>query len=334
MTVLLTIEILGLAALLACCVDCQRNGAATNATRRGSETNRPEPNQHRADPIPAEQGGGPAARRLEDTLGPLEVDAAPVHVLGFPLNVAITVGARNPSASLKRLPLAGAESLNGVEITIVRRGAGGAPFVHKPADPLVDEQSGAVSFSLRPGERRRMLLEVSELLPASTTPGTYELRLSYRAEWGSSTKGPPKSIDFRAPGAREKAELDRRRPELERAGAWDAWTLSPLERSSGPPSSTQEPSLLFYELWRYLRDPRTRLMSVDLKLVDALAPLYAPEAALLKAELLAARGDRRAYERQLEQVRRRYPGMRWWLEAMANGTSELRVRHPGEAWVR
>jgi hypothetical protein len=70
-----------------------------------------------------------------------------------------------------------------------------------------------------------------------------------------------------------------------------------------------------------------RLPTIPLDRLDVLGGLFAPEREALRAELLAARDDTAAFERQVQKVKGDYPGLAAWMEAIVAGESEI-------AWTR
>ncbi len=79
---------------------------------------------------------------------------------------------------------------------------------------------------------------------------------------------------------------------------------------------------------RYLIFGEPLLKRADLRTLRALDGLYAPEAAVLKAELLHARGRLRAYRQQLKIVAS-YPGMKHAVEFLESGSYEIEHAREG-----
>jgi hypothetical protein len=74
---------------------------------------------------------------------------------------------------------------------------------------------------------------------------------------------------------------------------------------------------------RFLMYGPTELADVDPAMFDVLGGVYAPDAEALRAEVLAARGDRAALAKQLALARAATPGLGPWLASIESGTSFL-----------
>ncbi|MEM7152422.1 MAG: hypothetical protein AAF799_06235 [Myxococcota bacterium] len=285
-----------------------------------------------ATPPAASNGSAPSQ---PTGVGVQQVDVAPTHVLGFPLLVGLTVQAKDSRASVNGLPLPGLDSLAGVEVTLTRRGET-EPAAHRAANPMVDEELGLFGFDLRPGEQRRLLFDASIALPEGLAPGPYQLRIRYADEdqliAAPTDAEPPVSIELLAPTPPQQAQLAALKPELDQVRTWGRWTALPPADPS-PPSLRRDDPLRYHVLLRHLGDRRALLSTLDLDVLERLGSSLEPEAALLRAELLAARGDAEGLTRQAEHIRARFPGLQARLEAIEAGRSEHRAAHPSDPWV-
>jgi hypothetical protein len=70
-----------------------------------------------------------------------------------------------------------------------------------------------------------------------------------------------------------------------------------------------------------------RLAAIPLARLDVLDGLFEPEREALRAELLAARKDPAALASQVANVKRRFPDLTYWMNAILAGESEI-------AWTR
>ena len=77
---------------------------------------------------------------------------------------------------------------------------------------------------------------------------------------------------------------------------------------------------------RYLFRGDQELTGDDLARLDALDGLYAPQAAALRAELLALLGDSAAAE-AAAAVRQTWPALSWWIDDVEAGAGTI-------AWER
>lgn len=97
-------------------------------------------------------------------------------------------------------------------------------IVERTPTPMLEPEAGRYGESLGAGETRRMLTDLSPLIPGTLAPGRYEPRLQYvtpRRAYG------PKSISvvFRTPTSSEAAQLTLLEPERKRAANWASWTV-------------------------------------------------------------------------------------------------------------
>jgi hypothetical protein len=189
------------------------------------------------------------------------------------------------------------------------------------AETLVDEELGAQGFTLRPGEHRRLLLDLSALLPQEFSAGAYRLELEY-GERGVATVSGSAGIRFGAPRSEQRTRLEGLRPRFDRARSWAAWSeLLPFEEA--PLSIPRGDPLAYYEVLRYLRARRDHLGDVDPAVLDVLPDALSPEREILAAEILRARGRTPTLSEHLERLRALHPGLRYWLDALESGRSLL-----------
>jgi hypothetical protein len=251
------------------------------------------------------------------SLAPLEVALPTRWAVGSPLIAAITLRIAAPAARRHGLRLpslartAGAIGLwlvNDVRLPVARVEAADGDDGHR------------AHFSLGSGEARRILIEISPLLPRSLAPGRYTLQLGYAS--GGGTVAPPLPIDVAMPSRDEEQALAALTPALEEG--WGSW---PWQRGDAPagPFDPRDP-LLYLRVLRYLCRGPHELAAVDPAVLDVLRASHGPESLALRAELAWARGDRASFESLAEHVRRHAPGVVWWLDAIAAGQSDLAFR--------
>lgn len=249
----------------------------------------------------------------ELTLG---VELLDEYVAGFPVHVALTVmyrvdGIGQPGVSYMN-SLTEAPALDpfaepdvvGFEVreahteTVVVRTT--------PVEPPVDASSVA-SFQLEPNVPRRVLVDLSTDL-RRVQPGTYRLRITYTADWNEVTSEPLLFV-LRAP-----TENELLLPKVAEGETWREWTLF-----GGGETGTSERG----DPARFNRVARTLLRGDDRDpaILDSLDGLYAPEAAVMMLELLAANGV--DVVRATEAVRERYPELGWWIDGVAKGEGRI-----------
>ncbi|WP_063816003.1 hypothetical protein [Sorangium cellulosum] len=254
------------------------------------------------------------------------IDVEPEYVLGFPVYVGMTIGSAPPSASLMRLPLPSPAALRGAVGLRLWRPGEAEPFFEEAPTAVVDPELSAPSFRLRAGEIRRLLVEISELLPDDLSAGAVDGQLLYGAppHIAESARG---RLLFREPMDAERASLDELRTEVEAAGSFGRWLRRPPSDPSrlAPPTDRGDP-LRYPRLIKYLIHGPEGLDTVDPALLNVLGGVFAPEAYGLAAELLAAR-DPGAFAGYAQQVKAAYPALAAWMDAIAAGQSEI-------AWAR
>lgn len=256
-------------------------------------------------------------------LGPLEVDMPAEHIVGFPLLIGLTVRADAPNAGLRRLPLAMLSRLSGsIGLRLVDNS--GVEVAATRPHPVDAPDLGLPIFNLLPGESRRMLVEVGEVLPFSTIKeGTYQLHVTY-ASTRSSTTGDPSPISLRFPTPYEKGVLQSLWASRGNLLSWGDWALAPApdRTKTGEGFVVGDPSVYLRAL-RHLRESDQELGSIDPALLDVITGPPVKEALLLKAELAHARGDRAAFQALQTLVQQHLPGLTWWITKILEGRSDF-----------
>jgi hypothetical protein len=253
------------------------------------------------------------------SLGPLHAEIQPLHVLGEPLFAAITVAASSPHVALGPLPLPTLSQWSGA-IGWVIQDVMGLVWTRTEPHPMIDRWHDSPTFDLGPGERRRILLELTQGL-ANPRVGDHQVYLLY-ADSRQCVASMPLPLQVRGPTAAEADRLMFIDAERAKAPSWDAWTRLP----SAHPESLRGPfdpadPMRYLRLCRYLYCGTDPLERVDPRVVDCLGSFFAPEAALLEAEILVAHGVPMAHlaPRLLEA----FPAMRWWVARLEKGMSDI-----------
>jgi len=251
-------------------------------------------------------------------LRPLAVETDTVYIAGFPVHVAVTIAGPG-NTTFHRLPYAdfiSDQGAFGVKLSTV---ADGSPIASiDPADAL-DEDLGMSAITLRPGEQRRMLIDLSGFFPAGSQPGEYQGILSY-GPLETRTLSAPFRLMIYAPDQGQKAELALLANDLREAGSWGQWTLRP---PSNPDLFTAPDGS---DPLRFNRIVKGLLFTKDfpIEALRVLTGLYRPEGAALAADLLASREDDTAYRSLVDDIRQRFPGLEWWLKKTESGASRVR----------
>lgn len=89
-----------------------------------------------------------------------------------------------------------------------------------------DEDTGVPTSVLSVGERRRWLLDLSEILPDALDPGHYQATVSFGPA-NLRTKVGSIALQFRAPLPEEQKTLDALAEEVQNRGTWGQWTSLP-----------------------------------------------------------------------------------------------------------
>lgn len=271
-----------------------------------------------------EQSDDTGEDRIEPPgLGPLNADVPREHVIGFPLLAGITVRVDQPNAGLRQLPLPILSRLAG-SVGLSLADASGSEIARKDPRPVPAQDLGIPVFHLVPGETRRALVEVSDVLPfRKIGAGRYLLRVLY-ASPQSRTASDPAPITVREPTARDQDALDALALERSAAGTWGDWTmLSATDRSAlSGPFDPADP-LLYLRVLRYLREGAENLSAIDPSILDGISGPPAKEALLLRAELAWARADRAAFQAIAAHVQQNHPGLDWWVKKIAEGRSDI-----------
>lgn len=256
-------------------------------------------------------------------LGPLDAELPSEHVLGFPLLAGITIRVDQPDAGLRHLPLPILSRLAG-SVGLSLDSPGGSEIARRDPRSIPTLDMGTPVFHLVPGETRRTLVEVSDILPFRTIgKGRYLLRVLY-ASPRSRTISDPAPIQVREPTLSEQQALNALTRERAAAGTWGDWAMLPAtDRAAlAGPFDPADP-LVYLRVLRYLREGAEDLSFIDPAILGAVSGPPAKEAIVLRAELAWARGDQTTFEAIAATVQNQYPGLLWWINKIAEGRSDL-----------
>jgi hypothetical protein len=264
--------------------------------------------------VVAGEGGGAA---LPSDLQVLPLQHLQTYVLGFPIHVAVTVRAA-PSVSFNRLLFPDLGDLRDtVALTLDRQDAPGQHTV--TPQPVIEPEAGHFPQRLEAGETRRMLVDLSPLLPPDLPPGRYRMTLSFVTP-RQSVPAPPVVLNLRAAAPAEQARREALAPDRERHATWAEWSLScPAAAASAPQAADKKGPLGFAAELRQLMCGAGPLAQVDPAELDGLPPLYALEVEALKAELAHARRDGTAYAALRQRLLVPSVGLAWWVRAIDGG---------------
>jgi len=267
---------------------------------------------------PATEGNVPAHADVEI----LPVERPPEFVLAFPAFMAVTIRTK-PGVALSRAPVADILRLNQCIGLEMQNDAGAVVHKYVPT-PVVDRELGKPGSRVEPGESRRMLTDISELVPPDIAEGTYTLRVSYVIPRGAYAAA-PFTIRIRRPSPPEAAFLAAAAPDRGRYQNWAVWaTTCPTTSVYGGPIDPGNPLTLYLLLRRVLCTPGG-LAQFDPTIFDTLQGVYEPEGQMLKAELYQARGDVPRYQQTRAAVLQRYASLTWWGRMLDAGGAYLRT---------
>jgi len=245
------------------------------------------------------------------------------YVAGFPVFVALTVAARRKGTYFY-LPMANFAGLGGaIAVSLVNADDGSrtAQFIPPPPHTDPEEMTGWL-FQLTGSEQRRMLIDLSPIIPADIAPGIYHLTVGYHGgdglAWSEWVQ-----VKVRAPTAEDLARRAEVAGDRTADTEWPAWVQQPPADPARLTSAVRagEP-LRFVVLLRWLLHGPA-LAEVDPAVFSALDGVYAPESLALVAEVMRARGDQGALHRVLAELDERYPGLAWWARSLRESDGQI-----------
>lgn len=217
-----------------------------------------------------------------------EIEHGDDFVLGFPFHVAITLRLEASAGVESLMASLAEESVFGIRSTrasFQRLDAAGEPPLSVGPLRMYREKEG--TMLLRAGERRRMLLDLSDLDVSSLRPGRYRISIEYE---GLQTR--PFEAQLREPSSDERASLARLLPDLARARTWGIWSKTrPVAGGASTPHILRTDPLRYNRVLQYLFLASEPLSQIPVSLLACLDGFYAPEAQLLRAELALAGND-------------------------------------------
>lgn len=265
---------------------------------------------------------GPVVSR--PSLASLIVDHPDEWVLGSAAHAAIEVRADRPGASFRRLPLPTLASLNDAVGIELATSTGTTALSLEPGALDGSSQEGP-TFDLGSGASRRVLLDVSGLL-IGVAAGIYTARISY----GTVSKRAQSDrfvITLREPDDDERRVLEMLRTEGGGAGSWGDWTYQRRPRESPWLFLASADPLRYHLVLNQLIFGPQDLAEVVPAVLEGVDSVTKPEAAAIRAELLAARRSKQEFDTQAALVRQKWPGLGWWMDAIAQGRSEIAFLH-------
>ncbi len=250
----------------------------------------------------------------------LQAELQEEYVLGFPVHIALTLRSRDKGAAFHYLPIIDFFSLPselGIEL-LDQRGR-----TVTEVEPVVnsmrfDKRQG---FHLVGCEARRILIDLSPLIPVNLTPDTYQLRIDLAIPVVISTE--PLAIRLRSPDELERALLDFYEPLVDEAGSWSDWTLEPTSPDELDKAIRSDDPLRFNKVLRSLLCDPTAWSELDLRMLNVLDGIYEADAQVLRAILLQARGGVEEVRAIEEEATAKFSGLEWLFAELWAGESGL-----------
>ncbi|MEX1365679.1 MAG: hypothetical protein AB1Z98_21305 [Nannocystaceae bacterium] len=239
----------------------------------------------------------------------LDVEAQSAYVVGFPVHVWTVLRLEAPGVSWQGLPWLGplAES---AALGVVVETEDGRPVLETAARLSSSTLEAGGDLCLRSPAVLQQLVDLSARL-GSVDPGSYRLAVRLPVSARRVLHSPSVVVQLRPPDELRQQALRALGPELARVGrSWAAWAKDP------PPSIdllraeilSDDPLRLLRVYRRLLWDPQP-LAAIDLRLLDVLGGFHAPQAQVLRAEMMLARGDRAEAERIRDATLDQSPGL-------------------------
>lgn len=251
-------------------------------------------------------------------LAPLAAEWAPAIVMGLPWYAAITIRSQNPDIAMRGLLSAGPHGDGGAFGLRIQRNQRAEVLVDEQPSPHLDDHCGHPSFDLDFGEARRLLVDLSPLVPwRLVAPDTYSVVVRYRGGLDESLVGEsePTIARFVASTPELTALASTRRPAVEESGSWLAACEQWTDEGNTPDLDAAHPLALPLLLARRSRDP------------DGFAKLHParfqgwdrsvePNVRLLYVEWLLARREADQARQEAIWLRERTPGLAAEIEAL------------------
>ena len=258
----------------------------------------------------------------------IHVEAQARYVLGFPILIAVELRNRTTDTDYLDLPRLGLLTPIDSLAVELRPQRGGTAVSLGPSFEMADRE--LLRTELMAGERARMLIDVSTF-GQPLKAGRYELVGRLFSGPGSFRESEPVEVELVAPTAAERAEAERLRAQgMDRkrldTGSWQPFLTSNRSAVAAPANlgATASQQLAPYlALHRAAYGP-IPLAQIPLEAFAAFkGPVLAPEGALLRYELIAARGSPPEIAAARADLLRQWPAMKQRVEQVDRGSGLL-----------
>jgi hypothetical protein len=249
----------------------------------------------------------------------LSIEVEGTYVRGLPMLVAIVLDVETPGVTLNLLPEATPFDLgNAVGVNLSDPGTG-QEVVREVPSGVFDIEEDVLDMDLVQGEPKRLLVDISSLIPDNLPPGTYNLAITYVAP-AFSVRSVNVPITLRDPDQNEAMWIKIYSESVARAGSWGDWVRVP----PADPSELQMPEnapipARFHVAMRYLRFMPMAIEQFDVNVLNAVEGIARPEGFVAIAEVLWRRGDKSNYQQIRQSVQNRFKGLDWRFVQIENG---------------
>lgn len=254
------------------------------------------------------------------------------YVVGLPMLAVVTARVTAPDTTISLLPEPDLLSLKNCIAVIVTPTGSTEPLVSHIPEPTLDLEHRPPKLALSDGERRRWLVDLSEVVRAAAMrAGDYDIFVGYVAPH-VNTPMVTSRTRVRLPSDEEQAWIDLQKMDFTYIESWGEWVLEPPEETSQPNGSagleSQVPPIpAAARLDVYLREiihdemPLEWITIPPLEMVPALA---LPEAKAIMMELHLAKGNITAARELGERLRDQVPDLAWLINDIEHGGGPVR----------
>lgn len=248
------------------------------------------------------------------------VDTLPSYVVGYPIHIAVTATVDEPQMGIAHLSL----DARMLRMHLLHLATGHeADVAARPYESHQEAEAGPERVVLDPGKAARFLVDLSSIWPASMEPGRVRVALVYEGEM-TGVAMPPFVVDRLPPTPEQAARLAAVQPEL-RAG-WTTWAMND-DATKYPLTSNKDDPARYYVVLRNFYGYPGALPSANFGIIDTLDGFYAPDAALLRAEMAIVRHDKAGFQAQASLVRGLYRSSTWAIGQLERDGSGIAISH-------
>lgn len=260
----------------------------------------------------------------------IELELAPEYVVGLPVLAVITAWVDSPGTTVRMLTEPGLLSLQHA-VAVELRAAGSKEILHTHSpQPVLDLEHRRPSLDLSHGERRRWLVDLSEVgLDVLKEAGAYDVTVRYVTSHIQSATASQRA-QFRFPNEEEQAWIDAQRNTFKFVETWGEWVREPpeskpLRRNAELKSKPPVPEAArLHAFLRFLIHDERALDKLSIPPLETVAPIAQPEARTILMELNLSRGDTDGARTIAEQLRAEVPDLSSLIDQIERGGGLVR----------